>query len=219
MKQTLIYENPLSKQEDIFAFLLEGSAVISFENQRMRLKNGMDESLGQKANFVLWCDREFSENICIQWDFWPMEEPGLCILFFAAKGRKGEDLFSPSLNPRAGEYESYHHGDINAYHISYFRRKWENERSFHTCNLRKSYGFRLAATGADPIPSVVDAKPPYHMEVVKYQEKIRFSINSLPVLTWRDAEAGPMLGAGKIGFRQMAPLCAEYSDLRVYRLE
>lgn len=219
MKQELIYQNSLASPEDIAGFRLEGSAQISFENGRMRLKNKLEASLGQKANFVLWCEKEFPENIRIQWDFWPLEEPGLCILFFAAKGRNGEDLFSPSLSPRTGEYEKYHHGDINAYHISYFRRKLEEERSFHTCNLRKSYGFTLAATGADPIPSVEDAKPPYHLDVVKYHEKILFLINGLSVLQWRDKGAGPVLGGGKIGFRQMAPLCAEYSSLEVYQLD
>lgn len=219
MSEKLIYENRLATPEDIISFHLEGNAQITFENGRMRLKNALDEALGQKANFVLWCDRDFPENLRICWDFWPVEEPGLCILFFCAKGRRGEDLFSPSLTPRAGEYESYHHGDINAYHISYFRRKWEEERSFHTCNLRKSYGFYLTAMGADPIPSVEDAKPPYHMEVVKNRNEIQFSINSLPVLHWRDESCGPVLGSGKIGFRQMAPLCAEYSNLKVYQLE
>ncbi len=37
-------------------------------------------------------------------------------------------LFDPSLAPRAGEYNQYHHGDINAYHLSYFRRKQPDER-------------------------------------------------------------------------------------------
>ncbi|MBV2240591.1 YesU family protein [Bacillus inaquosorum] len=41
-------------------------------------------------------------------------------------------------------------GDINALHLSYFRRKYAEERAFRTCNLRKSRGFHLAAMGADP---------------------------------------------------------------------
>lgn len=218
-KQKLIYENPLSRPEDVADFRLEGRAEVSFPAGRLRLQNVLDESLGQKANFVYWCDRDFPCNLCVRWDFWPVKEPGLCILFFAAKGRNGEDLFSPSLKPRTGEYEMYHHGDINAYHISYFRRKYQEERSFHTCNLRKSYGFTLAATGADPIPSVCDARPPYHMEIVKLHDEITFSVNGLPVLHWADRDAGPALGGGKIGFRQMAPLSAEYSALQVFGYE
>ena len=213
----LIYENPLSCPEDVENFHMEGRAEVSFPENKMRLCSALDESLGQKANFVYWCDHDFPADLCIRWNFTPIKEPGLCILFFAARGRNGEDLFSPSLKTRTGEYEMYHHGDIDAYHISYFRRKWEEERSFHTCNLRKSYGFRLAATGADPIPSVCDAKPFYRMEISKRGGRIGFFIDGMPVLRWTDRDAGPVLGEGKIGFRQMAPLCAEYSLLQVFQ--
>lgn len=51
-------------------------------------------------------------------------EPGLCIL-------------------------QYHHGDLDAYNVSYYRRRANSERAFHLCNLRKSHRFRLVAQGAD----------------------------------------------------------------------
>jgi hypothetical protein len=209
--KTLIYDNPLRMQDDIVGFRLEGNACISFSNGRMRMENTLDEAQGQKANFVLWCDRVFPANIEITWEFWPLREPGLCIVFFAAAGRNGEDLFDPALRPRCGEYESYHHGDINAYHVSYFRRKWEEERSFHTCNLRKSYGFHLVCQGADPIP--------YAMRLVKLGNSIAFFINGLPVFHFEDGAESPALGGGRVGFRQMAPLCAEYANLKIYGLD
>ena len=144
---------------------------------------------------------------------------GLCILFFAAKGRNGEDLFSSTLAERTGEYRQYHHGDINALHVSYFRRRWPEERAFHTCNLRKSYGFHMVAQGADPLPPVADATPPYRIQVVKCGAVVAFSINELPIFSWRDdgVSHGPVLGGGKIGFRQMAPLVGEYANLVVRR--
>lgn len=92
---------------------------------------------------------------------------GLAILFFAAAGAGGKDLFDPSLPARTGEYDQYHHGEMDAYHISYFRRMWEEERAFHTCNLRKSYGFHLVAQGADPLPDTADMTADYRMLVVK----------------------------------------------------
>ena len=137
----LIYENPLSCEADIKDFVLEGSAKLSFENGRMRMENAISAEAGQKANFVLWCNKDFPADMRITWNFRPIKEPGLAILFFAAKGINGEDLFDDSLQKRTGEYPLYHHGDINAFHVSYFRRKEPDERSFHTCNLRKSYGF------------------------------------------------------------------------------
>lgn len=92
------------------------------------------------------------------------------------------------------------------------------EREFHTCNLRKSYGFHLVAQGADPLPSVSDMTESYRMLVVKRGPVLSFAINELPVFTWIDDgdTYGPLLTGGKMGFRQMAPLIAEYSDLTVY---
>ncbi|MDF2648503.1 MAG: hypothetical protein K0Q73_4308, partial [Paenibacillus sp.] len=132
----------------------------------------------------------------------------------------GEDLFDSRLSVRTGVYDQYHHGDIDAFHVSYFRRKEEEERSFHTCNLRKSYGFHLVSQGGDPIPSVTDAKGPYRMKLFKWGSEILFAINDLTVLHWTDngKTCGKPLTGGKIGFRQMAPLIAEYANLTVYSI-
>ena len=176
---------------------------------------------GKKSNFVYWCPNDFPADVAISWDFHPVREPGLCILFFAAKGIKGEDIFDPNLAKRTGDYQQYHHGDIDALHVSCFRRTFPEERAFHTCNLRKSYGFHLVCQGADPIPSVEDAKPPYRICVVKCGSEVAFLINDLPIFTWIDdgKTYGPPLAGGKIGFRQMAPLVAEYANLKVHEVK
>lgn len=217
-KGKLIYKNRLACKEDVKDFVMEGSAKVYFEYGKMRMKNMLDENLGQKANFVYWCPEDFPENIIIEWDFRPVEEPGLAILFFAAKGINGEDIFDESLQKRDGQYNLYHSGDINAYHVSYFRRMWEEERGFHTCNLRKSKGFHLVVQGADPIPDTDDCKESYAIKVVKCNNTVAFYIDELEIFNWTDdgETYGEVLGGGKIGFRQMAPLIGEYSNLRVY---
>ncbi len=216
----LIYSNFLTCKEDVADFVLEGDAKISFENGRMRLENARQAAEGQKANYVFWCPKDFPADVLIEWDFWPLREPGLCILFFSATGRNGEDLFDPSLQKRTGEYPLYHHGDINAFHVSYFRRKEPDERQFHTCNLRKSYGFHLVTQGADPIPDVADAKGPYHLSLLKKGSRVSFFVNDLEVFRFDDdgETYGPLLTGGKIGFRQLAPLVGEYANLNVYAL-
>ncbi len=216
----LIYENALSSTEDIKGFRLEGSAEIYFEQNKMRMKNALPPELGQKSNFVLWCPEEFPADIMVEWDFRPIEEPGLAILFFSAAGCQGEDLFDSSLQTRDGQYHLYHSGDINAYHVSYFRRRYESERGFHTCNLRKSAGNHLVIQGGDPIPDCADALEEYHITLTKKNGKITFMINDLTVFTWQDngVEYGPVHGGGKIGFRQMAPMIGEYSNFRVFEL-
>jgi len=214
----LIYENPLSSGTDVEGFRMEGDAAVSFPQERMRMENRRDPEEGQAANFVFWCPEDFPADLAVSWNWWPVGEPGLCILFFSATGRNGEDLFGPDLAPREGQYEQYHSGDMNALHVSYFRRKHPRERAFQTCNLRKSRGFHLVAQGPDPLPSVADAEPPYRIQLVKCGPDVQFSINHLQVFHWVDdgESYGPVLGGGKIGFRQMAPLIAEYADLKVH---
>ncbi|MFW6271291.1 MAG: DUF1961 family protein [Bacillota bacterium] len=164
----LIYENSLSTQKDVADFVMEGKGTVTFPKGRMRMESILSPDKDQDPNIVYWCPVDFPEDICIKWDFWPIKEPGLCIIFFAAKGRNGEDLFSDELEERTGIYGQYTMGDINAYHLSYFRRKHPiNARAFQTCNLRKSHGFHMVARGGDPLPSVNDAVPPYHITLKK----------------------------------------------------
>jgi hypothetical protein len=213
----LLYANPLASEADIRGFRMEGDGAVSFPLGRMRMENLRDADEMQKANIVHWCPEELPADIHATWDFWPIREPGLAILFFSAKGRGGEDALDPKLAPRSGPYDQYHHGDINALHVSYFRRKHPRERAFCTCNLRKSHGFHLVCQGADPIPTVADAMPPYKIELVKCGAEVAFAINDLPLFRWVDdgQTYGPLLGGGKIGFRQMAPLMAEYANLKI----
>jgi hypothetical protein len=186
MEKKLIYENPLASEGDIKEFILEGQAKFSFENGCLRMENALSTAEGQKANYVFWLNRDFPSDVCIEWDFKPVKEPGLAIMFFAAKGRNGEDIFDDKLVKRTGEYPQYHHGDINAFHVSYFRRKEPDERAFHTCNLRKSYGFHMVTQGADPIPDADECMEDYLIEVLKRGSYVSFSINGLRVFEFAD---------------------------------
>jgi hypothetical protein len=216
----VLYTNPLATEADVQDFRLEGEAAIACPQGRLRLTSQRDPAAGQQANFVFWCPEQFPADIAVSWEFWPVREPGLCILFFAATGRQGEDLFDARLARRTGEYQQYHSGDINALHVSYFRRRFPDERAFHTCNLRKSHGFHLVCQGADPLPSVADATPPYRLTLVKCGPEVAFAINDLPIFRWRDdGRFGPPLAGGQLGFRQMAPLIAEYANLQVTAVE
>lgn len=216
-----IYDNPLASEEDIQGFRMEGKAKITFPNGRMRMENVLDPSLGQEANFVFWCPEEFPDCVAFTWDFYPLREPGLAMFFFAARGSGGKDLFHPSLALRDGQYQRYYSGDIDTLHASYFRRKAPTERAFQTCNLRKSRGFHLVCQGADPLPSVEDATPPYRITLIKYKEEVLFAIRDLLIYHYVDdgGKYGPVLTSGKVGFRQMAPLMAEYSGFKAYRVE
>ena len=217
----LLYENRLDSHRNLEDFRLEGKAISSFRDGRLQLENAEDPEKGQAANYVLWCNRCFPADILLEVSFQPIREPGLAMLFFAAEGREGQDLFDPGLAERTGLYPQYHHGDINAFHLSFFRRKEPDERAFHTCNLRKSYGFHLVAQGADPIPDVRDAKEPYLLSLLKKKNEVHFAVNGLEVLHFEDdgETYGPLLRGGRIGIRQLAPMIGAYSDLRVWSVK
>lgn len=213
-----LYNNPLSSAADLADWRLEGRAALSYPQGRLRLESVVPTAEGQKANYVLWCPKQFPDGIVISFDFHPIREPGLAMFWFAANGHKGLDLFDPSLPVRSGDYDHYRFGAINAYHAAYFRRG--KPGCFQICNLRKSNGFHLVAQGGDPIPSMV-YDPPYKIRVLLHQGQIQFEIDELVVYSWHDQGTigGPALGPGYLGFRQMAPLIAEYANLQVHVLE
>lgn len=117
---------------------MKGIVDISLYDVIMRMQNLLDTSFRQKANFVFWCPETFPDNIAITWDFLPVQETGLCILFFPAIGQNCKDIFDKSLEKRTGDYKQYRLRDINTYHDSYFRRNVDAS-DFQLCNLRKSY--------------------------------------------------------------------------------
>jgi hypothetical protein len=214
----VLYSNALGGPADVADWVAEGPLNLGTHSGALELSGALDDAeFGDHAHWTFWCPEEFPDGIRISWEFRPLEEPGLAMLFFAAAGQGGLDLFSPDLSPRTGFYPQYHSGDIDALHVSYFRHKYESERAFRTCNLRKSAGFELVAQGADPLPPTEDAVDYYRLEVVKDGPLVSFAINGLTLFEWTDS-SGKVLGGGRIGFRQMAPLRAAYRNLVVEKL-
>jgi len=119
----VVYANALARESDVADFRLEGRARIHFPEGRMRLENEVDPSEGDLANFVLWGDANLPDDVCVRWDFHPLREPGLAILFLAARGHGDRDVLDPSLKERHGGYPEYHSSDLDALHVAYFRRK------------------------------------------------------------------------------------------------
>jgi hypothetical protein len=224
-QKDIIYENPLASSDDIDQWRMEGDGAVSFPQGRMRLEGTRDPGDGQAANIVFWCPEQLPDHLRISWEFYPLRDPGLCILFYAAGGNDGRDLFDPSLAPRQGPYNQYHHGDINAMHVSYYRYKHVAERAFSLCNLRKSYGFHMVAQAPGPIPTATLAMPPYRITVTKAGPVNQLHIGQgehpdLLIYEWVDdgQSTGPVLEGGKIGFRQMTPMLAEYANLVIHRV-
>jgi len=216
-----VYENALACAQDVSKFVLEGTANLDFPNGKMRLSSVLDPSLGQKANYVFWCDKEFPADVLIEWEFTPLAASGLCIMFFSASNSVGGSVFDA--NPRTGQYEQYYDGDINAFHVSYYRTnalRMPDGEGLRLCNLRKSKGFYMAAQGGDPIPELelcIKPYPPFLISIVKRGSMVNFYIERILVFAYHDdgVTHGPLLGGGRVGFRQMSPMVGEYSNLTV----
>ncbi|HLI00758.1 MAG TPA: DUF1961 family protein [Acidimicrobiales bacterium] len=213
----VVYRNELGAVSDLEEVEVEGDAVFSCPLGRVRMESRRPPSDGQQANFVTWFPCRLPEQFVAEWQFWPVAEPGLAMVFFAAQAAGGGDLLAPGLAPRTGEYDHYRYGDIETYHLSYFRHSSEEERRLRTVNLRRSRGFHLLGSGADPLPAVADARPPYRLQLTREGHRIRFAVDGLTVLDAPDALDGlpPLAGGGRLGFRQMSPLIAEYAHLVV----
>lgn len=216
MTRMLIYSNPLRTPDDLDGWVKEGpvDATTASDGLILSSAGGFDD------HWTMWCPETFPDRIRITWEFSPRAEPGLAMLFFGSTSHEGGDIIDPRLATRSGAYPQYHSGDIRTLHVSYFRRRWEEERAFHTCNLRKSPGFHLVAQGADPLPPVVDAREAfYRISVIKDGSRVEFAIDDLLLFTWEDDRStGPLVGSGRIGFRQMSPLVACYRNLEVHAL-
>jgi hypothetical protein len=212
----LRYRNDLRTLADLDGWTAEGPFAAEQSADGLLLSS----TGGDDGHWVLWGPEIFGDRIRISWDFSPRAEPGLAMLFFGAAALDGSDVLGPRTKPRTGAYPQYHSGDIRTLHASYFRRRWDDERAFHTANLRKSPGLHLVAQGADPIPPVADARGAfYRVEVVHDGRDVSFSVNGLPLWRWADdGTTGPPVGGGRIGFRQMTPLVACYRNLEVHDL-
>lgn len=216
MTGSVVYRNRLASPADLDDWVAEGPAAATqgVDGTLLSSSGGVDD------HWTLWCPEVFDDNLRITWEFSPRSEPGLAMLFFGASAAAGGDIFGEGMSPRSGVYPQYHSSELRTLHISYFRRRWDEERAFHTCNLRKSPGFHLVAQGADPLPPVVDARGAfYQIEVLKDGPRVEFSIDALKLFTWTDDEfTGPRVRGGRIGFRQMSPLVACYRNLEVRTL-
>jgi hypothetical protein len=168
-------------------------------------------------HLVCWLQRELPADFLIEFAVRPRDRhEGLNIVFFSARGLKGETIFDPSLQPRNGAYPQYHSGDLNAYHVSY----WAAGRD--TANLRKSKGFHLVAEGKD----LVYGAPADAFQTVRVYKRggaIRVTVDDILALAWDDdgQKYGPVLTQpGWFGLRQMGhSLRCEYTHVTVYPLK
>ena len=201
---------------DLSEWVVEGPSEVRIEEGRLFVKPLTGEGAPRSGmpGVLLWRRDDLPADFIAEWDFEPVSEPeGFFLVFFAARGRGGEDLFDPALPPRNGEFPAYTRGAINSYHISYCRN-YEN-----SVNLRKNFGLHLVAS-----TELAVAREPnrtYHVELAKKGGYIRLRTDGRTSMEWLDEgrTLGPVLGAGKFGLREVYDTAGYYDNIRVYAVK
>lgn len=214
-KGELLHEWTLADADQVESWVMEGPGQISFDEGWMRMKSGRPD--GPDGHMVFWPEPDLPEDFIAQWEIQMLDPVGLCIVFFCAKGRNGEDLFDPSLEAREGIFARYHSGDTNSYHISYFANP-PHEAGRITSNMRKNHGFFLVANGPPGIGPT--STEPHQVTLMKRGNHIQLAVDDRVIIDFVDdgETYGPVLGGGKLGLRQMQWTDARYRNLRIYEM-
>jgi len=209
----LIYENSLASREALEDWKLEGSAKIEFKDNWMHMYSPHEE-----GHHVYWCPVTFPDNFIAEWELQNMEtDAGLVIVFFSALGKDGQDIFDASIKPRDGVFNKYTKSDINNYHISYYANG-KDKQGREVAHLRKNAGFYKVQVGEPGIP--IESTEIHKVRLVKSNNHITMAIDGREIINWDDDgnTYGPVLGGGKIGFRQMKWTHFRYRNFKVWEI-
>jgi len=219
-KGALLYKASMDSPESISGWVMEGPGEMEFEAGRMRMKSEASaDGTDFAGHIVHWCPLDFPNRFVAEWDVIHESEYGLLILFFAANGQGGKDLFDPSLPVRDGTFKNYTSQAIDSYHISYYANTTFNAGR-RACNFRKNTPSILCAQG--PVPFVYPMSKPVKMTLIKDGSHIQLLCDGSVYLEFNDVNPerhGVPYRGGKIGFRQMKWSTASYSDFNVWALE
>jgi hypothetical protein len=216
MEAGLVYQNPLSTPHDLAGFVAEGPVAMSFDSGTLELASSA-ATKAPSSNIVLWCPVQLPSwqgGVSIEWEFMPLEATGLAMLFFSARGLRGEDMFDPSLPARTGLFDDYRKGAINGGQLSYYRRSKPSEWTDPVINLKVMNGNVMLAQCADPIST----RPEWHrIRVVLSDARAKVFVDGELVIQWQGnlSDHGLFADHGRIGFRHMFPLRARYRNLTV----
>ncbi len=217
-KGALLYSNDLSSAEEVRNWVMEGPGKTEFSDGWMQMY-----SPNETMHHVFWCPQDFPDSFIAEWQAQNLKtDAGLVIVFFAAKGVNGEDIFSPALPQRDGTFSQYTQGDIKSYHISYYTNAAHNPDRGHA-NLRKNNTFSLLQEGKEGIAA--QSTHPHTVRLVKNKNHIKMYIDDRKVIDYIDNQAfiegidtGSALTGGKIGFRQMKWTQFQYKNFKVWAL-
>lgn len=213
-KGKLLYENTFRSQEKLMDWVMEGPGILQFNKGWMKMF-----SPDKEWDHVLWCPEDFPSSFIAEWEMQNLDtSEGLTIVFFAAKGSGGEDIFDAVLLKRDGTFKHYNKGQINCYHISYYTNNPKNSTR-EKSHLRKDPMFALLQKGETGIPA--NSLKKHKIRLIKKEARIVMYVDNRKILDYQDEDGayGPVYLSGKIGFRQMRWSHFRYRDFRVWDIK
>jgi len=213
-KGKLIFESTMQTPESVKGWKMEGPGTVEFKDGWMHMF-----SRKEKMHHVYWSPKTFPSKFIAEWDAQNLEtDAGLCIVFFAAKGEMGQDIFDPVLSKRNGKIKQYTGGEIINYHISYYTNTVKKpDRGY--ANLRKNNKFILVQKGDEGIPTY--SKDIHKIRLIKDDSHIVMFVDDRKIIDWTDdgKTHGPVYTTGKIGFRQMKWTHFRYRNFKVWDIQ
>ena len=212
---SLLYESTLDRPESLAEWVVEGPGILTFKDGWMEMASERPD--GPEGHIVYWCPHDFPDRFVAEWEVQPVSEYGLCIVFFAARGENGEDIFDESLPERNGVFTQYTNGAVLSYHLSYYANTPFNPGRI-TCNMRKNNNFYLVTNGPPGIPPGSQAV--HRIRLIKDGARIQLQVDGRVIIDYTDdgRRYGPVYRDGKIALRQTQWMVAKYRNFCVYSL-
>ncbi len=212
-KGELIYKNSLASSGEVKDWKMEGPGVTEFKEDWMEMY-----SPDERFHHVFWCPKDFPGSFVAEWEVQNLDtDAGLCIIFFSAKGDKGESIFDPSFPKRDGTFNQYTKSKhFNNYHISYYANGRDNPGR-EISHLRKNKGFELVQEVEPGIP--VKSTAVHKMTLIKDSAHIVMFVDDRKIIDWTDdGQNQPVWRDGKIGLRQMQWTHFRYRNFKIWGL-
>ncbi|OXU15104.1 DUF1961 family protein [Sedimentisphaera salicampi] len=218
IEKELIFSSPLRAPKDVRGWVAEGPAQINFRKDGLVLESSVKDFDFATGHITFWCWANFPPNFLAEWNAQVLSENGACLVFFAARGQNGKDVYDASVDFRTGRSEDYTNGDIDLYSLSYYS-DMPLGASRNASYLRLNSGRYLADLG---IPGIDSKSNEVHkITLMRAGGQIQLAVDGWVIVDYQEDEErfGKLPTAGKIAFRQLKWTKVKYSDFKVYRLK
>jgi len=173
----------------------------------------------EPSHMVVWNKTRFPADVMFEFTVNHQgSNDGLTLVFFAAQGREGQDIFSLDLPPRNGVYKNYNKGALANYTVSYWSRNKKPslvaKGEAFTNRIRKNPGANILATNASLTDKCNDCD--YRVRILKVGGSLTAEINGTVVNHVTDPDPH---GGGFIGLRSMQGVDrVSYDNLKVWNV-